>query len=106
MTGLTFSDFLKGKKNFKNDLFEPELNDWVDHLSTLFPEIRLKQYLEVRSMDACSWKEICAPAAFWTGIIYEDTALNKSLDLMKDWTDEERLFLNLNVPKKGLDTRF
>ena len=57
-------------------------------------------------MDACSWNEICAPAAFWTGIIYDDISLVASLDLMKDWTNEERSFLNLNVPENGLNTKF
>ena len=106
MTGLTFNEFLKGKKNKTNNFFEPKLKDWVDHLSTLFPQVRLKQYLELRSMDACSWKEICSPAAFWTGIIYDDTSLKTSLRLMKDWTNEERSFLNLNVPENGLNTKF
>ena len=106
MTGLTFNEFLKGKKNKTNNFFEPKLKDWVDHLSTLFPQVRLKQYLELRSMDACSWKEVCAPAAFWTGIIYDDISLATSSDLMKDWTNEERSFLNLNVPESGLNTKF
>ena len=106
MTGITFGDFLQGKKNKTNKLFEPLIQDWIDHLSTLFPQVRLKQYLEVRSMDACSWNEICAPAAFWTGIIYDEVSLQDSLNLMKDWTNEERLMLNLNVPEKGLDTKF
>jgi glutamate--cysteine ligase len=106
MTTLTFNEFMKGKKNNKNDYFEPEINDWIDHLSTLFPQVRLKQYLEVRSMDACSWNEICAPAAFWTGIIYDDTSLNEALDLMKNWTNEDRFFLNMNVPEYGLNTKF
>ena len=106
MTGLTFGDFLKGKKNIQNNFFEPEIKDWIDHLSTLFPQIRLKQYLEVRSMDACSWNEICAPAAFWTGIIYDNVSMEAALDLMKNWTNEERLFLNINVPVHGLNTKF
>lgn len=106
MTGITFNDFLKEKKNKFNIFFEPEIKDWIDHLSTLFPQIRLKQYLEVRSMDACSWNEICSPAAFWTGIIYDDTSLAEVIDLMRDWTHEERFFLNINVPKYGLHTKF
>lgn len=106
MTGLTFYDFLKGKKNKTNSFFEPTITDWIDHLSTLFPQVRLKQYLEIRSMDTCSWNEICAPAAFWTGIIYDDLSLESSINLMKDWTNEERSFLNFNVPEKGLDTKF
>ena len=106
MTSLTFNDFLKGKKNLNNNIFEPQIDDWIDHLSTLFPQIRLKQYIEVRSMDACAWKEICAPAAFWTGILYDDDSLEASLNMMKDWTNEERSFFNLSVPEKALNTKF
>ena len=106
MTGISFNQFLRGKKNKLGDYYEPDFNDWIDHLSTLFPQVRLKQFLEVRSMDACSWNEICSPAAFWTGIIYDDTSILESLELMKDWTNKERQFLNLNVPKDGLNTRF
>ena len=106
MTSLTFNDFLKGKKNLNNNIFEPQIDDWIDHLSTLFPQIRLKQYIEVRSMDACAWNEICAPAAFWTGILYDDDSLEASLNMMKDWTNEERSFFNLSVPEKALNTKF
>ena len=106
MTDLTFNDFLNGKKNSDNKFYEPQINDWTDHLSTLFPQVRLKQYLEVRAMDACSWNEICAPAAFWTGLIYDKISLENSIDLMKDWTDEERSYLNMNVPEHGLNTEF
>ena len=106
MTGLSFDEFLKGKKNKEGDMFEPKIKDWTDHLSTLFPQVRLKQYLEVRSMDACSWNEICAPAAFWTGLIYDDTSLSESLELMKDWTNNERYSLNINVPECALNTKF
>ena len=106
MTGLTFNDFLKNKSNKDGEKFEPTLKDWIDHISTLFPQVRLKQYLEIRSMDACSWKEICAPSAFWTGILYDEESLNDAYLLLKDWTDEERFFLNLKVPEYGLNTKF
>ena len=106
MTSITFNEFLNGKNTLENNSYEPGINDWIDHLSTLFPQIRLKQYLEVRSMDACSWNEICAPAAFWTGIIYDDISLSEAEDLIKDWTNEDRLFFNTNVPEYGLDTKF
>ena len=106
MTGVTFKEFLNGKRNTDNNLFEPEINDWINHLSTLFPQTRLKQYLEVRSMDACSWNEVCSPAALWTGLIYDDTSLAESIDFMSDWTNEERSFLNLKVPEFGLNTKF
>ena len=106
MTSLTFDDYLHGKKNKNEKNYEPIYSDWIDHLSTLFPQVRLKQYLEVRSMDACSWNEICSPAAFWTGILYDDESLNKSFALSQDWTNEERLQLYKNVPEHGLNTNF
>ena len=106
MTNLTFNDFLNKQENNDNKVYEATIEDWSDHLSTLFPQVRLKQYLEVRSMDACSWNEICSPAAFWTGILYDEESLNASLDLMKDWTDEERFLLNKEVPEHGLKTKF
>jgi len=106
MTDLNFNDFLNGKSNKFNRKFDPTNKDWEDHISTLFPQVRLKQYLEVRSIDACSWDAICSPAAFWTGILYDEDSLNASFELMQDWTDEERQYLNLNVPELGLNTKF
>ena len=106
MTNVTFNDFLNSDKNNENKIYEATIEDWSDHLSTLFPQVRLKQYLEVRSMDACSWDEICSPAAFWTGILYDEESSNAALDLMKDWTNEERQLLNNQVPEFGLETRF
>jgi glutamate--cysteine ligase len=106
MTSLSFNDFINNKCNSAGEKFEPSINDWSDHISTLFPQVRLKQYLEVRSIDACSWKVICAPSAFWTGILYDDESMNEAYRLMQDWTDEERLFLNLQVPEHGLNTKF
>ncbi|MDC1296675.1 glutamate--cysteine ligase [Alphaproteobacteria bacterium] len=105
MTNFTFYDFLKGDNINGKEIGEPKIQDWVDHLSTLFPQVRLKQFLEVRSIDACSWDVICSPAAFWTGILYDGQSLDEALILMEDWTDEERLFLNLNVPQTGLNTK-
>ena len=106
MTSFTFNDFLNQNKKFDEHIGEPIMSDWIDHLSTLFPQVRLKQYLEIRSMDACSWDMICSPAAFWTGLLYDEESLNKAFNLMHDWTHEERLFLNLDVPKNGLNTKF
>ena len=106
MTGLTFNQFLNHKINKDGKKFDPVIDDWIDHISTLFPQVRLKQYLEVRSIDACSWREICAPPAFWTGILYDDQSLDEAYKLSKDWTSDERLFLNLKVPKYGLNTKF
>ena len=106
MTGLTFDDFLKGKKNKFNKNYEPKYNDWTDHLTTLFPQIRLKQYLEIRSMDACSWNEICAPAAFWTGILYDEISFEETYELIKEWSHEERLYFNKNVAIDALNASY
>jgi glutamate--cysteine ligase len=106
MTNFTFKEFLNGKFIQNKKIEEPNIKDWTDHLSTLFPQIRLKQYLEIRSMDACSWDVICSPAAFWTGLLYDDESLNAGLDLTNDWTNEERQLLNLQVPEHALNTKF
>ena len=67
-------NFMEGKlKQLPGET--PTYNDWDDHLTTLFPQVRLKNYLELRSMDACSWNEICAQPAFWTGLLYDQDIL-------------------------------
>jgi glutamate--cysteine ligase len=105
MTGTTFKNFLEKNIDKNGKKYDPTIADWADHLSTLFPQVRLKQYLEVRSMDACSWKEICSPAAFWTGILYDEQSLSESYDLTQDWTQEDRFLVNENVPEHGLKTK-
>ena len=74
MTKYTFRNFLE-KKVLKK--IEPNIEDWINHLSTLFPQVRLKQFLEIRSMDACSWDLICSQPAFWIGILYDDEISDK-----------------------------
>ena len=68
----------------------PTLDDWSDHLTTLFPEVRMKRFLEMRGADGGRWRRICALPAFWTGLLYDQTALDAAWDLVKDWTAEER----------------
>jgi glutamate--cysteine ligase len=84
----------------------PTLDDWSDHLTTLFPEVRLKRFLEMRGADGGRWRRICALPALWVGLIYNDTALDAAWDLVKNWTREERQALRDGVPKWALDTRF
>ena len=81
MTEHTFRDFFESKKKLAN--IEPNITDWINHLSTLFPQVRLKHYLEIRSMDACSWDLICSQPAFWVGILYDDEALNKCNEIVE-----------------------
>ena len=104
-SGQSFRDFLKGKlPALPGEL--PVLGDWEDHLSTLFPEVRLKTFLEQRGADGGPWNNLCALPALWVGLLYDDTALNAALDLVKDWTAEERVALRLGAAHCGLKTPF
>ena len=104
MTHYTFKDFLEGKCTDIDQ--EVLLKDWEDHLTTLFPQARLKRYLEIRSMDACNWDLICSQPAFWVGILYDDEILDKIKEITEDWTEEDRKYLNQRVPEEGLKTVF
>ena len=64
----------------------PTLKDWADHMTTAFPEVRLKQYLEMRGADGGPWNRLCALPAFWVGLLYDDAALDAAWDLVKDFT--------------------
>ena len=82
------------------------MQDFEDHLSTIFPEVRLKKFLEMRGCDTGHWDELCAMPAFWTGLLYDQTALDAAWDMVKDWTEEERQNLRETVPTLGLQTPF
>jgi glutamate--cysteine ligase len=82
---------------------KPARDDWVDHLSTAFPEVRLKSFLEMRGADGGPWSTICALPAFWVGLLYDQTALDSAWDLVKDWTIEEHQRLRDDVPRLALD---
>ncbi len=103
--GRNFRDFLAGKlPEAPGEL--PTLDDWKDHLSTAFPEVRLKNYLEMRGADSGPWKSICALPAIWVGLLYDQSALDAGWDLVKDWTIEEHEALRRDVPRLGLQTKF
>jgi len=97
----TFGDFMKGSLSEVNNHL-PTFEDLELHLSTIFTEVRLKKYIEIRSLDACEWDCHCAGPAFYTGLIYGK--LDESLDLIKDWKSEDVLKAYLDAPKKGLKT--
>jgi len=97
----TFGDFMKGSLSEVNNHL-PTFEDLELHLSTIFTEVRLKKYIEMRSLDACEWDCHCAGPAFYTGLIYGK--LDESLDLIKDWKSEDVLKAYLEAPKKGLKT--
>ncbi|WP_242183343.1 glutamate--cysteine ligase [Sphingomonas sp. CARO-RG-8B-R24-01] len=101
--GLSFRDFLEGKLSVLPGE-TPTLDDWNDHLSTAFPEVRLKTFLEMRGADGGPWGRICALPALWVGLLYDAQALDAAWDLVKHWTIEERQALRDSVPKLGLDS--
>lgn len=104
-SGKSFRDFLGGKLDVVPGE-KPTLADFDDHLSTIFPEVRLKTFLEMRGCDTGPWGELCSMPAFWVGLLYDEAALDAAWDLVKDWTEEERLQLRNDVPKMGLQTPF
>ncbi|MDO5609220.1 MAG: glutamate--cysteine ligase [Pseudomonadota bacterium] len=103
--GQSFRDFLAGKLDgLRGEL--PTLTDWNDHMTTAFPEVRLKKYLEMRGADSGPWGRICALPAFWVGLLYDDAALDAAWDLVKDFSLDERHALRDGVPKHGLKLPF
>ena len=100
--GLSFRDFLKGELSVLPGE-KPTLADWTDHLSTAFPEVRLKSFLEMRGADGGPWNRICALPAFWVGLLYDQGALDAAWDLVKDWSIGDRQALRDAVPKLALD---
>jgi glutamate--cysteine ligase len=77
------------------------VSDWANHLATIFPEVRLKRYLEMRGSDAGPWRRLAALSAFWVGLLYDDDSLDAAWDLVKTWTAEERQRLRDEVPRLG-----
>jgi glutamate--cysteine ligase len=82
------------------------MKDWADHLTTAFPEVRLKQYLEMRGADGGPWNRLCALPAFWVGLLYDDEALDAAWDLVKDFSPVERHALRDGVPGQALKLPF
>jgi glutamate--cysteine ligase len=78
------------------------ISDWGNHISTIFPEVRLKRYLEMRGADSGSLPNLLALPAFWTGILYDDVSLDAAWDMVKGWTAEQRQKLRDDVPWQGL----
>ena len=99
--GQSFRDFLRGALPALPGE-KPLVSDWTDHLSTAFPEVRLKSFLEMRGADGGPWSRICALPALWVGLLYDQAALDAAWDEVKDWTLEERQRLRDSVPKLGL----
>jgi len=105
VAGASFRDFMEGRlPGLPGEL--PTLEDWSDHLTTLFPEVRLKRFLEMRGADGGPWQRICALAALWVGLLYDQAALDAAWSLVADWTEEEREGLRAAVPRSALATPF
>ncbi|MEZ5440553.1 MAG: glutamate--cysteine ligase [Lysobacterales bacterium] len=105
VAGQSFRDFLAGKlPGLPGEL--PNLKDFADHLTTAFPEVRLKRYLEMRGADAGPWNRLCALPALWVGLLYDDTAQAAAWDLIRDWQVDELEALRLEVPRLGMRAPF
>jgi glutamate--cysteine ligase len=101
VVGASFRDFLEGRLEALPGM-RPTMNDWIDHLTTLFPEVRMKQFLEMRGGDGGPWRSLCALPAFWVGLLYDSTALDAAWDLVKDWSAQQRQSLRDDVPRLAL----
>src|SRR5262249_10920075 len=80
--------------------------DFAVHVATVFPEVRLKRYLEMRGADGGPWKRLCALPALWVGLLYDSDALDAATKLVADWTIADHEHLRREVPRFGLKTRF
>jgi glutamate--cysteine ligase len=100
-SGQSFRDFMRGKlPALPGEI--PGMGDWTDHLTTAFPEVRLKRFLEMRGADSGPWQRLCALPALWVGLLYDAQALDAAWDLCKDWTIAEREQLRADVPRAAL----
>ena len=105
LAGKSFRKFMTGELDvLRGEL--PTMRDWNDHMTTAFPEVRLKKYLEMRGADGGPWGRLCALPAFWVGLLYDDAALDAAWDLVKDFTMAERHALRDGVPKHALKLPF
>jgi glutamate--cysteine ligase len=102
VAGRSFADFMDGRlPELPGE--RPTIKDWVDHTSTIFPEVRLKQYLEMRGADAGPWSRLCALPALWAGLLYCPDCLAAAWELCRAWTREERAALRADAARIGLE---
>ncbi len=102
--GQSFRDFLKGELPALPGE-KPTLSDWADHLTTVFPEARVKKFIEMRGADGGPWRRLCALPAYWVGLTYDQTALDAAWDLVKSWDAETREALRVAAAEDGLQAR-
>jgi glutamate--cysteine ligase len=105
VAGKSFRDFMSGRlEGFEGE--NPGISDWVDHMTTAFPEVRLKHFLEMRGADGGPWRRLCALPALWVGLLYDDAALDAAWNLCRDWSMDEREMLRSEAPRTALKTKF
>lgn len=102
--GLSFRDFMKGELSVLPGV-KPTMEDFEDHLSTAFPEVRLKTFLEMRGADGGPWARICALPAFWVGLLYDEDALTAAWNVTKGWSKEERERLRDDAARLGFKAK-
>ena len=103
-SGQSFRDFMEGRLPALPGE-RPTIDDWSDHLTTIFPEVRLKRFLEMRGADGGQWSRLCALPALWVGLLYDDTALNAAWDLVKNWTYMDIARLRDDVAREALHAK-
>ncbi len=102
--GMSFRDFLKGElPALPGEM--PTLSDWADHLTTAFPEARIKKFMEMRGADGGPWRRLCALPAFWVGLMYDQSSLDAAWDMVKDWDGETREALRVAASEDGLQAQ-
>lgn len=111
VAGASFRDFMSGKlqKSHPDERLRNEvatIDDWSDHLTTLFPDARVKKFIEMRGADGGRWRRICALPALWVGLLYDSASLDAAWDLVKDWSAAERDGLRNAVPRQALHAPF
>jgi glutamate--cysteine ligase len=105
VAGQSFRDFMTGRlPALPGEI--PHMGDWSDHLTTVFPEVRLKRFIEMRGADGGPWRRLCALPAFWVGLLYDSAALDQASALIADWTASEVQALRNAVPRLALETPF
>src|SRR5262245_28230234 len=104
VAGQSFRDLMAGKLPGMPGV-RATISDWANHISTIFPEVRLKRYLEMRGADAGPWRRLPSLAAYWAGLLYDDDALDACWDLVKGWSAEQRQALRDQVPRAGFAAR-
>lgn len=105
-TDVTFRQFMDGALKGRIPSPQPNMGDWANHLSTLFPDVRLKRFIEMRGADGGPWRRICALPAYWVGLLYDDASLDAAEALTADWTFEEVSAMRAAVPRDGFRTPF